>query len=483
MVFSSVHFLFFYFPVVLTVYFIIPKRFRNLFLMLMSILFYVWGEGVYSAIMIISVIVNYFLGLLVVKGNRWISPKKAMIVAVLVNLGLLGFFKYFNFFIDNVNQMRALFGALPVEYDKVHLPIGISFFTFHSLSYLIDVYRGEVNVQKRFTNIALYISLFPQLIAGPIIRYHDVASQLIERYITREKFALGFQRFIIGLGKKVLIANTAALTADKIFAISTMELTTPLAWIGLLCYAIQLYYDFSGYSDMAIGLAHMFGFTFLENFNYPFISLSIREHWTRWHISLTNWFRDYLYISLGGNRVSQARNYINLIIVFVLCGFWHGAEWHYLVWGLYNGMFLVLERLKIIKVEKFRFTIVKWFYATIVILIGYVFFRSDSMSFALDFIAALFGFAKGSGIGHHVFFYLQTDTILALALGAIGSGPVCPYINEIITTALDRDEKPATVFFRNIYPFIKVCLLFMILGLSILKISAGTYNPFIYFRF
>ncbi len=484
MVFSSVHFLFIFLPVVLTLHFILGKRFRNLWLLLASLFFYAYGEKYFTIVMIISIVSNYFLGLWIERKYEKLTPRRVVITATIINLGLLGFFKYANFMVANINGVLGLFGSFQIPSPGIHLPIGISFFTFQALSYVIDVYRKEVKANGKLTDIALYITLYPQLIAGPIVRYHDVATQLVHRKITSEKFALGLKRFIIGLGKKVLIANTCAYTADRVFGLAAGDLTTTLAWAGLVCYAIQLYFDFSGYSDMAIGLGHMLGFTFLENFNYPFISLSIRDHWKRWHISLTNWMRDYLYYPMGGNRGSTARTYFNLMIIFVATAFWHGAEWHFLFWGLWNGMFMALERAGIINVEKFRFKTLQWFYTMGVILMGYVVFRADSMAIAMNYLAALWGFAQGTGAGHHINFYMQMETWIALFAGIIGSAPICPYLDELTTSWLNRSTRGRiTGILHAIYPNLKSLLLLLILALSIIKLSASTYNPFIYFRF
>ena len=496
MVFSSVHFLFLFLPIVFVIYFITGKKAKNIVLLVASLFFYIYGEKYFSIIMLVSIISNHFFGIWIERATEKVSKRKILIYAVILNLGLLGFFKYTNFLVENINALIQLmlpenFNAIfaltmstPIPSPGIHLPIGISFFTFQSLSYVIDVYRGDVEAQKKFTSTALFISSFPQLVAGPIVRYHDVAKQLLEREVTREKFYLGIKRFVIGLGKKVLIANTVAVTADHIFDQLPMnEMTATLAWAGLICYAIQLYFDFSGYSDMAIGLGHMFGFTFLENFNYPFISLSIRDHWKRWHISLTNWMRDYLYIPLGGNRGSTFRTYFNLVMIFVVTAFWHGADWHFLLWGLYNGMFMALERAGIIKPEKLKFKFLQWFYAMFVILIGYVLFRATGLDRAFPYIAALFGFGEGTGVGQHLFFHIKMEQILALIAGIIGSGPIMPYLDEQISTFLSKYRSRFMRFLHAVFPTVKGLLLLSILLLCIIKLSAGTYNPFIYFTF
>ncbi len=482
MVFSSVYFLFLFLPLVLLVYYIVPWRFRNLVLLAASLLFYAWGEGFYVLIMIVSIVSNHVLGIWINRNHKRLTPGTVLLIAVLVNLGLLGFFKYANFFMDNMNFLINTLGFDPVQYTRVHLPIGISFFTFQSLSYVIDVYRKEVPPQDRFINTALYISSFPQLIAGPIIRYHDVATQLIERYTTVEKFALGVRRFIVGLGKKVLIANTVALCTDKIFDIPPDQLTTPLAWIGVFCFWLQIYFDFSGYSDMAIGLGHMFGFTFRENFNYPNISQSVREYWVRWHISLTSWIRDYIYFPLGGNKISVPRTYFNLLIIFVITGLWHGASWTFVIWGLWNGMFMALER-RIIQIDKVPFVPLRWLYMFMALIPGYVMFRAETVGYAFPYLGAMYGFAQGTGAGHSINFYVQLDTILAMAFGFIGGAPILPYIDRKIRGAFEKYRGRGVLIMERMYPAVQILLLVVILGLSILKLSAGSYNPFIYFRF
>ena len=350
MVFSSTIFLFFFLPLTLLAYFVVGPRGRNLILLAASLLFYAWGETVYLLVMLFSIAANYLFGLLIDRAReRGSRGGTAFALAVATNLGLLGFFKYANFFVDNLNQVLPVLGLAPMDIGRVHLPIGISFFTFQALSYIIDLYRNETAVQRSLLNFALYKALFPQLIAGPIVRYRDVAREIEQRTVSLDDFASGVQRFIIGLGKKVLIANVMGRAADTIFATPAETLPATLAWTGSIAFMLQIYFDFSGYSDMAIGLGRMFGFHFLENFNYPYIARSVREFWRRWHISLSTWFRDYLYIPLGGNRHGPVRTGANLLLVFLLCGLWHGASWTFLIWGVYHGIFLVLERVPAVR--------------------------------------------------------------------------------------------------------------------------------------
>ena len=347
MVFSSPIFLFVFLPVVLLGSVFRSLRLRNLWLLAFSLIFYAWGEVAFVFLMLGSTLLNYFLGQWVHRETDARRRKWAAALAIALNIGLLAFFKYANFAVDNLNWLLTALGAAPVRAAAIRLPIGISFFTFHALSYIIDIYRRKWPSAKSPADVALYIFFFPQLIAGPILRWHAIAPQIANRAQTAERFALGVRRFVEGLAKKILIANVVAVPADQIFQMSAngLHLRASVAWLGAVCYALQIYFDFSGYSDMAVGLGKMFGFEFMENFNYPYISQSIREFWRRWHISLSSWFRDYLYIPLGGNRCSTSRcNHFNLLVVFFpVQASWHGASWTFVVWGLYHGFFIVLE--------------------------------------------------------------------------------------------------------------------------------------------
>jgi alginate O-acetyltransferase complex protein AlgI len=373
------------------------------------------------------------------------------------------------------------FGILRI--DPIHLPIGISFFTFIALSYVIDVYRREVTVQKNPFSVGLYISFFPYLLAGPIIRYHDVADQILRRTVTSAKMASGIRRFIVGLGKKVLVANTLAAVADKIFSLNADQFTPGLAWLGILCYTLQIYFDFSGYSDMAIGLGRIFGFEFMENFRYPYISKSIREFWRRWHISLSKWLRDYLYIPLGGNRKTSQKTYINLIIVFFLCGLWHGASWTFIVWGLWHGCFMVMERLRFGNLLASLWTPLRHTYALLVIMVGWVFFRSQDLGYALSYLQALSGFAKGDGVEIFVAMYLNREVLIALGLGILFSAPIYPYIGRLRSRILNMNAGLFRHCLNQSSSLIHGAALLGILVLCAMKLASGTYNPFIYFRF
>ncbi|RJP80138.1 MAG: MBOAT family protein [Desulfobacteraceae bacterium] len=483
MVFSSIIFLFLFLPVTLLVYFPIGKRFRNLFLLAASLFFYAWGETFYVLIMLASICANYIFGLMIARYGNGTKAKLFLGFAVTANLGLLIVFKYTNFLIDNFNQIFASVLAAPIQIDPVHLPIGISFFTFQAMTYVVDVYRKEAPVQKNPVNIGLYISLFPQLIAGPIVRYNTVAGQIISRSINLKDFAEGIERFIFGLGKKVLIANSVAVAADKIFAIPSEHLTFSLAWMGILCYTLQIYFDFSGYSDMAIGLGRMFGFTFPENFNYPYLSKSIREFWKRWHISLSTWFRDYLYIPLGGNKLGTVRTYANLVTVFFLCGLWHGASWNFVIWGLLHGLFLVLERIGLEKLLDRIWSPIQYLYTLLVVMTCWVFFRAETLPDALSFIAAMFGFARGDGIIHHTGLYLDNEIWLTMIAGIIFSAPIFPFIKKTWSTITKNQTGISGNLTEGISAISGISSLILIFLASIMSLAAGAYNPFIYFRF
>src|SRR5215469_14568338 len=379
MVFSSPIFLFLFLPITLGVYFLLPWRARNLWLLGVSLVFYGWGEPKFVLVMLASIVINFLLALWIDHARKRGGGRLPLTAAVVANIGLLAIFKYTDFITGNLNALLAQLHVSPLALTGIALPIGISFFTFHALSYVIDVYRGEAPAQRNPFTIGLYISLYSQLIAGPIIRYHDVAEQLDKRSVERADFAYGVERFVVGLGKKVLLANTLAVPADLIFSIPGEQLTLPVAWLGLACYTLQIYFDFSGYSDMAIGLGRMLGFRFKENFNYPYVSQSMTEFWRRWHISLSSWFRDYLYVPLGGNRISNARTYFNLCVVFLLCGLWHGAAWTFVAWGAAHGALLVIERLGLGRVLARAPRPVRHAYVLAAVMATWVLFRSNDL--------------------------------------------------------------------------------------------------------
>ena len=473
MLFSSLIFILVFLPSVIFFYYISPKKLRNFILLIFSLFFYGYGEPKYLVIMLLSIAINYTMGFLVDKYRDSESKAKLIIfVTVLLNLSIIGYYKYADFAIENFNRLFNLSKPL----INIVMPIGISFFTFQGLSYVIDVYRGRGRVQKNPFNVALYISLFPQLIAGPIVRYETVADQITNRKETIEKFSYGIERFIIGLGKKVLIANTVGLIADEIFALQVINLSTSLAWIGIVSYTFQIYFDFSGYSDMAIGLGSMFGFKFLENFNYPYISRSITEFWGRWHISLSTWFRDYVYIPLGGNRVSNYRYLMNIFIVWLLTGLWHGAAWNFIFWGLYYGFILVIEKFFLGKIIEKLPRLFQHLYTMLIVIIGWVFFRSDSISYSKDYLLAMFGIKVSSFYNFQTIYYLLENKYIFI-IAFIVSMPIYPVL---IKKAENISANWLRVF---ILDYIKPILLILLFLISLMYLVNSTFNPFIYFRF
>ncbi|HMP73730.1 MAG TPA: MBOAT family O-acyltransferase [Kiritimatiellia bacterium] len=478
MVFSSVTFLFGFLPLVLLAYGLMPKPGKNLLLLMASLLFYAWGELEYVAIMLVSILINYGAGIWIEMVEERRVRLFRLWVGLTGNLVLLMYFKYANFLADNADVVLAAAGMPTIRLGPVHLPLGISFFTFQAMSYVVDVYRGQVKAQRRFVDIALYISLFPQLIAGPIVRYHDIAAQIVKRVVTLDLFASGVRLFIIGLGKKMLIANTLGEQSDLIFGLPGDELSAAIAWQGIIYAVLQLYFDFSGYSDMAIGLGRMFGFQFNINFNYPYISKSLTEFWQRWHISLSTWFRDYLFTPLGGYRCSRKRAYANLMIVFILCGMWHGATWNFFFFGAYQSVFLVIERMvRIKRIALFQ----TWFghvYLIFIVLTTMVFFWTDDLVHAGKFYRAMFGFGTAPGGLHVPGAYFNGEILVVLVAALLGSTPWLVKIGEW----LEGKEKGRPVVSVARQAGILVAL-GAILLFCMMKLAAGTHNPFIYFRF
>lgn len=482
MVFSSLVFLFLFLPAVLGLYFIVPKALRNTLLLLASLFFYAWGEGFFVVVMLGSIAFNHGCGLLLDRFRQEATGKIVLALAILGNIGLLVFYKYANFLVANLNGLLEFVGASPLALEPIHLPIGISFFTFQAMSYSLDVYRREAPVQRNPFDIALYVALFPQLIAGPIVRYQDVALQLKSRVVDLEGFAHGIRRFLIGFGKKVIVANALAVPADNIFDLRGSALTPAIAWLGTLCYTFQIYFDFSGYSDMAIGLGRMFGFHFLENFNYPYISQSIREFWRRWHISLSTWFRDYLYIPLGGNRGSRLRTHANLVIVFFLCGFWHGAAWTFVAWGLYHGAFLVLERTPICRRLERLPRFFRHGYVLLTVMIGWVFFRADSFTQALWFFKSM-AFLHTNPKAPPITYHLNREVALMLCVAAVGSTPVLPWLFGQLGAIRETLSERASRRVWLTMTLLGHLGLVIILIYGSMLLAATTHNPFIYFRF
>ena len=483
MVFSSVIFLFLFLPVTVAFYLISGPKYRNYLLLSASLIFYAWGEQAYVLLMLASVGINHVGGILIARFHPQRPARLILAGVVMLNICILAAFKYANFLIDNLNVLFDAISIPPLILNKIHLPIGISFFTFQAMSYVIDVYRNPFLVQKKVSRLALYISLFPQLIAGPIVRYQDIAGQMEDRRMTLQDFSRGFERFVWGLGKKVLIANPLANRADEIFAIASGDLTTGLAWYGIGCYSLQIFFDFSGYSDMAIGLGRMFGFRFLENFQYPYISQSIQEFWRRWHISLSTWFRDYLYIPLGGNRKGPYRTYANLMFVFFLCGLWHGASWTFVIWGIFHGFFLVLERSGFGRFITGLWRPFRHGYAMLVVTVGWVFFRAETLKSALRYLEAMAGFAKGDGVIQYLALYWDNKTALACIFGFVCSLPVGQWLGHFRNRLIPQASGWVSSGLDGSMEMLQILFAGAILMLSIMQLAVGAYNPFIYFRF
>lgn len=473
MVFSDLIFLFRFLPIVLIVYFASPKKLRNAVLFFSSLVFYAWGEPVYVLLMLFSTVVDYINGRLVYRfknNNQTTKAKIVVISSMVINLGLLGFFKYADFFIGTVN---GLFGT-SIEFLNVALPIGISFYTFQTMSYTLDIYMNNEEPQKNIINFGAYVAMFPQLIAGPIVQYRTVANELRSRKENIDDFALGVRRFILGLGKKVLLANSTGAIWTEIKGLPDADLSVVAAWFGIICFALQIYYDFSGYSDMAIGLGKMFGFKFPINFDYPYMSKSVTEFFRRWHISLGKWFRDYVYIPLGGNRKGIAKQIRNILIVWILTGFWHGAAYNFVLWGLYFGILLVIEKVFLLKVLDKVKSVFSHIYLLFVVLIGWVFFEFDSMSQMGRFFSCMFGFGNFKFVNQFTV-YLLLNGIVVLIIAAIGATPLSKNIAVKFMDKIKEKEVLSTV--------VENVVLIAIFLICIFYLVAGSYNPFLYFRF
>lgn len=468
MLFSSIVFLFSFLPAVMILYYLLPVRFRNVILLLASLVFYAWGEPVYLFLMLLSILFNYFSGLDIARNLQdKRAAKRSLIFNLIINLAVLGFFKYEGFVLDTLN------GILPVHisYHALPLPIGISFYTFQILSYIIDVYRGNVKVQTNLPNFALYVTMFPQLIAGPIVQYADVDEQLASREVSRTKFGEGSMYFIRGLAKKVLLANTSGMIFTEVSGLAKGNVAVMTAWLGAFAYMFQIYFDFSGYSDMAIGLGKMFGFEFNMNFNYPYVSKSITEFWRRWHISLSSWFRDYVYIPLGGNRVSKIKHIRNLLIVWFLTGLWHGAAWNFVAWGLYYGVILIIEKYLLSPVLDRLPDVVRHIYSIVLVVIGWVLFFSSSFGQAADYIRVMFG-AGAHGFADRESMYLLTSNLILWLILIFGSTPLVHFRYEHML----RSKKWNTTIINSVVyaALFIVCIAYLV---------TETYNPFLYFRF
>ena len=482
MVFSSEVFLFLFLPVVLLVHCLLGRRAWNTVLLIASLVFYTWGEKAYVLIMIYSITISYVIGCLLDITKRQKTRKFILGSGIVLNLLPLIYFKYSGFFIDNLNMLLNL----DILADaSISLPIGISFFTFQAISYLVDLFRGDAQPQRSILNLGLYISLFPQLIAGPIVRYHDINKQIAERTITLDDIGHGAERFIIGLAKKVLIANSIGELVDSVFNLEAGEINASLAWLAIVGYSLQIYFDFSGYSDMAIGLCRMFGFNLKENFNYPYFARSIKEFWRRWHISLSSWFRDYLYIPLGGNRLGPTRTMVNLFIVFFLCGLWHGASWNFIAWGIFHGLLLSFERIKFVDSLMTKLPgLITHTYTLLMVMFGWVLFRSPTLDYAMDYFVAMFSFNREIFMDVYLLNAINNETTIAICLGIFFSTPIYPILKEkYITPLLDNDSNNSKAATATISRTLLVAVLSCLFLLSIVSTVSGEYNPFLYFRF
>lgn len=468
MVFSSLIFLFIFLPTVLFIYHISSRRMKNFVLLIASLIFYAWGEPVYVIIMILSIIFNYISGLIMAKyENRGAVKVSILTVSMVVNLGILCYFKYYGFFIKNTNNLLGL----DLAYRELPLPVGISFYTFQAMSYIIDLYGGSIEVQRNIINFGTYVTMFPQLVAGPIVKYGDIERQLDNRVESIEKFSAGVERFIIGLAKKVLLANNIGMLWSTIKGIPVAELSVLSAWLGILAFTFQIYFDFSGYSDMAIGLGKMFGFDFMENFDYPYTSRSITEFWRRWHISLGEWFREYVYIPLGGNRVGALKQLRNLFIVWLLTGFWHGANWNFIFWGLYFGLVLVVEKNFLRSWLESRPKIIGHIYTMLIVIIGWVFFEYESLGQIAQFIKVMFGIGNNNLVDGVAIYYLKTYLMTFIFLVLCST----PLLKKLI----ERMREKSHILESVIMPVLYLALLF----LSTSYLVDASYNPFLYFRF
>jgi alginate O-acetyltransferase complex protein AlgI len=483
--FTAPSFLFVFLPLVMALHLLPWPAYRNVLLLVASLVFYASGAGAFTSLIVASIAANYVAALAIARHRGRPLGRRLLGATVTANLVVLAICKYTGFLGANLNAALGALGAPPVTVPAIVLPIGISFFTFHAISYVVDVARGDATAQKGPVEAALYLLFFPQLIAGPIIRYRDIAAQLTERVLTTGDVAIGVRRFAVGLAKKMLVANVVAGPADRIFALPPADLTMPVAWLGVVCYTLQIYFDFSGYSDMAIGLGRMFGFHFPENFRYPYAATSVQDFWRRWHLSLSTWFRDYLYVPLGGNRVAPHRVYLNLVTVFALCGLWHGASWTFVVWGLFHGAFLVMER-AVGSAAPARVTspltrILGRLYALGVVMVGWVFFRADTLASAGHMLGAMAGLGQAPTPTWDVSWFLTSEVWLALMAGGLGAGPIAPALVGRWAGAVAG--QPAAGPLGTWASLSVVAAVLLLVASSLLLSAAGTYSPFIYFRF
>ncbi len=481
MIFTSPTFLFVFLPVFILLYYFLP--WKNTVLLVFSMIFYAWGEPFYILLMLAVIMANYFLGRAVDASDQR-QARLWLAVCVIFNVSVLVFFKYSGFIVENINVLLARFGLEAISFEAPHLPLGISFFIFQAITYVVDIYRRHATVERNPLNVALYISMFPQLVAGPIVRFEEVSRAIHHRITSSSHITSGIERFVKGLAKKVLIADPLSVPVDLIFAAPAHSLPPETAWFGVLCFTLQIYFDFSAYSDMAIGLGRAMGFRFPENFNYPYRARSLQEFWRRWHMTLSRWFRDYVYIPLGGNRVPMARVYLNLVAVFILTGFWHGASWTYLVWGLFHGAFMIMERIGLLRLLE---RLPRWLqhaYLMLVIIVSWVFFRAETISQATDYIGAMFLMGQADRIQYALASYLNPYILIVFGVGvllAINPKKVWRYrilrrnVQQILNVS---PKQTASLFSAAQFSFYSVLLL-----LSLSAVAAQTHQAFIYFRF
>lgn len=513
MVFSSITFLFYFLPLVLLTYFLVPRKARNSLLLIFSLVFYAWGEPKYIILMLISILINWLIGLgidytrkkgsgvnnstdlnsLGIKNKKFRLDTLLLLLAVIINISLLGIFKYADFIINNINSLS--FNPYKIENLHLALPIGISFYTFQIMSYVIDLYREDVQVEKNILNLACYVTMFPQLIAGPIVRFHTVSSELRNREESFYDIEGGIEKFVIGLGKKAILANSIGELWKEINAYPIANLTSPLAWLGIVAFAFQIYFDFSAYSDMAIGLGRIFGFHFEENFNYPYISQSVSEFWRRWHISLSTWFKEYVYIPLGGNRCSIIRQVFNLLIVWSLTGIWHGAAWNFLIWGAYFGIILIIEKFALLYLIKKMPKIIRHIYTLFIVLISWAIFAQDNFIRLREYLKVMFSLNTLHKIGTYaegvnsttatvreasadVLYYLSSYGLLLIILVLASTPLVKKYWEKVskVDISMAKGEIRRRVIIKNL----SLILIFL---LSVASLVSATYNPFMYFRF
>ena len=460
--------MFTFLPITLLLYYVSPRILKNSVLLIASLIFYAWGEPIYVFLMMGTIIVDYLLAILIDKNRHEEGKCKSIfILTIILNVSILGFFKYFGFFVDNINSIFHL----NIPFEGLALPIGISFYTFQVLSYIVDVYLGKVEVQYNIINFAAYVTMFPQLVAGPIVQYQTIEDQLNTRQESIVKFGEGVERFIQGLGKKVLLANNIGMLWTTVSAMDTSSISVLTAWLGIIAYTFQIYFDFSAYSDMAIGLGKMFGFEFMENFNYPYISKSVTEFWRRWHISLGTWFREYIYIPLGGNRVSVPKQVRNIFVVWALTGFWHGANWNFIIWGLYYGVLLFIEKFVLKSVLEKTPDFIKHIYTMLFVIVGWLFFASEDLGFALDYLKIMF-FASGNTIVDTAGIYYLYTNIVMFAILIVFSTPIIKRTLESLAQKYrDKLINPSLVIYG------------LVLFLVTAYLVNETYNPFLYFRF